>query len=643
MLLRHHPIRHLVQVNSHPRPPRPTAALMASLPLNAFVATLLLLLAGAGAAQSDESVPPPPALPPTNAFDVAALREVFQRWGLEGDAARGADPCQKRFWFESFGTIASIGCSCSSVECRVTHLNVTGYWNITEIPLALFNLTELVSLDLSNNNLSGSIPQEVASLSKLETWHFNNNHLSGSFPPGSSLLRNLQSLWMFDTYIDGPIPEFIQNLTNLKDLRIYGMKLHGPVPTNFSKLINLEYLMLGDLDGNNSSFGFIGNWANLSTLSLRKCGLMGHLPGSAPNLQKLNYLDLRSNNLSGPIVQLLPYKNSDYIFVGENNFNGHLPSEIVQASFALDVSNNPLVTGTLPNNPAGRKWPINYIRTSIDASRTIDSEDLAILNCRQRKECNRNNLTNSATSLAINCGGKQIKTSDSSPTVFSEDSTDLGGAGFHVNNASHWVVSHVGVDPFSQSLGIVNTSQDILETNIPQLYQTARTSTGALWYYVVGLANRKYTVQLFFAEIVIDGPGRRLFDIDIQGQNIKKDFNIIQEAGGPKRPTSITHEVIVNDSILVIHLYWSGRGTCCIPYRGAYGPLVSAIKVFPSQDMNTTPSRAPPQAPHSARQDDKRRGVVAGIAALCIAGAVISSSVVYLWWKWVSLVKHPMA
>ncbi|KAK3128482.1 hypothetical protein QOZ80_6BG0462270 [Eleusine coracana subsp. coracana] len=587
MLLRHHPIRHLVQVNSHPRPPQPTAALMASLPPHAFVATLLLFLAGTAAAQSDESVPPPPALPPTNASDVAALREVFQRWGLEGDAAGGADPCQKRFWFESFGTNASIGCSCSSEECRVTHLNVTGYWNITEIPLALFNLTELVSLDLSNNNLSGSIPQEVASLSKLETWHFNNNHLSGSFPPGSSLLRNLQSLWMFDTYIDGPIPEFIQNLTNLKDLRIFGMKLHGPVPTDFSKLINLEYLMLGDLDGNHSSFDFIGNWAKLSTLSLRKCGLMGHLPGAAPNLQKLKYLDLRSNNLSGPIVQLLPYKNSDYIFVGENNFNGHLPSEIVQASFALDVSNNPLVDGTLPNNPAGRKWPINYIGTSIDASRTIDSEDLSVLNCRHRKECKRNNLTNSATSLAINCGGKQIKTSDSSPTVFSEDSTDLGGA---------------------------------------------------------GLANRKYTVQLFFAEIVIvDGPGRRLFNIDIQGQNIKKDFNIIQEAGGPKRPTSITHEVIVNDSMLVIHLYWSGRGTCCIPYRGAYGPLVSAIKVFPSQDMNTTPSQAPPQAPHSARQDNKQRGVVAGIAALCIAGAVISSSVVYLWWKWVSLVKHPMA
>lgn len=336
---------------------------------------------------------------------------------------------------------------------------------------------------------------------------------------------------------------------------------------------------------------------------------------------------------------MLPYKNSAYIYVGENNLSGHLPSEIVQASSALDVSNNPLVNGTLPNNPASTKWPINYIGTSIDASRTIDSENLTILNCLLRKECNRNNLTNSTTSLAINCGGKQIETSDSLSTVFSEDSIDLGGAGFHVNNATHWVVSHVGSDPFSEPMGIVNTNQNILGTNIPQIYQTARTSPSALWYYVVGLATRKYTVQLFFAEIVIvDGPGRRLFNIDIQGQNIKRDFDIIKEARGARRPTNITHEVIVDNSILVIHLYWSGRGTCCIPYRGAYGPLVSAIKVFPSQDTNT----APPRAPHSARHDDKRRGVVAGIAALCIAGAVISSSVVYLWWKWVSLVKRPM-
>jgi hypothetical protein len=74
---------------------------------------------------------------------------------------------------------------------------------------------------------------------------------------------------MFDNYIEGPIPEFIQNLTNLTDLRLYGMKLQGPIPQNFSKLINLENLMLGDLEGNYTSFEFVENWANLSTLYVK--------------------------------------------------------------------------------------------------------------------------------------------------------------------------------------------------------------------------------------------------------------------------------------------------------------------------------------------------------------------------------------
>lgn len=500
------------------------------------------------------------------------------------------------------------------------------------IPRDLFNLTELVSLDLSNNNLSGLIPPEVANLSKLETWHFNNNQLGGRFPTESSHLRNLQSLWMFDNYIEGPLPNFIANFTNLTDLRMYGMKLQGPIPKNFSNLINLKNLMLGDLDGGNSSFAFIADWTNLSTLSLRKCGIIGQLPSTAPKLPNLTYLDLGSNYLSGPIQVLLQYKNLSYLYVGENNFSGPLPSEIDQLLLALDVSYNPFLNGSLPSNPANQ---INYIGTSIDANRTINSENLTLLDCLQMKECNRKYYTN-ITSFAVNCGAKKKIYSDTLSTMFYDDPTDLGAAGFHVSTDSQWVVSHVGSDPFSVSRGIVNISQPVSVTDMPWLYETARTSTSDLWYYVVGLANGKYIVQLFFAEIVIEsqliyGPGRRLFNIDIQDQNIRTDFDIIKEAGGSRRPTNITHEVTVDNSILKIHLYWNGRGTCCIPYEGAYGPLVSAIRVF----------RPEPPAPHSARQDEKRRGVVAGIAVLCIAAAVISSSVVYLWWKWVSLVKHP--
>jgi hypothetical protein len=226
------------------------------------------------------------------------------------------------------------------------------------------------------------------------------------------------------------------------------------------------------------------------------------------------------------------------------------------------------------------------------------------------------------TSCAVNCGGKQTTYSDSLPNIFYDDTSDLGAAGFHINTDGQWVVSHVGSDPLSNSSdGIVSTSQGILGTDTPELYQTARTSQSDLWYYVVGLSMGNYTVQLFFAEIIIEGDfnnrtGRRSFNIDIQvcslkitnlsftldpsstyepkrnrviklqDQNIKTDFDITKEAEGFRKATNITYEAMVDSSVLKIHLYWHGRGTHAIPYEGAYGPLVSAIRGI--YNTNTT-------------------------------------------------------
>ncbi|KAB8101385.1 hypothetical protein EE612_032161, partial [Oryza sativa] len=108
--------------------------------------------------------------------------------------------------------------------------------------------------------------------------------------------------WMFDNDIEGMVPGFIANFANLTDLRMYGMKLQGPIPENFSKLINIENLMIGDLDTEGYPFNFTGDWVNLSTLSLRNCGFTGKFPNQIlKNLNKLTYVDLRSNNLSGSI------------------------------------------------------------------------------------------------------------------------------------------------------------------------------------------------------------------------------------------------------------------------------------------------------------------------------------------------------
>ncbi|CAI0416649.1 unnamed protein product [Linum tenue] len=99
------------------------------------------------------------------------------------------------------------------------------------------------------------------------------------------------------------------------------------------------------------------------------------------------------------------------------------------------------------------------------------------------------------------------------------------------------------------------------------------------------MENGKYTVELHFAEIEMGDPyswrglGRRLFDVYIQGDRVLRDFNVQAEAGGSKRALVKTFEASVNNTVMDVHFFWAGKGTCCIPYQGTYGPQVSAIRV----------------------------------------------------------------
>ena len=62
-----------------------------------------------------------------------------------------------------------------------------------------------------------------------------------------------------------------------------------------------------------------------------------------------------------------------------------------------------------------------------------------------------------------------------------------------------------------------------------------------------------------------------------QGNLVLLDFDIQKEAGGPFK--GVTREFIatVSENYLEIHFFWAGKGTCCIPAQGTYGPSISAI------------------------------------------------------------------
>ncbi|KAJ0080893.1 hypothetical protein Patl1_11733 [Pistacia atlantica] len=180
---------------------------------------------------------------------------------------------------------------------------------------------------------------------------------------------------------------------------------------------------------------------------------------------------------------------------------------------------------------------------------TFDSSNSSLvpgLNCLQRNfHCNNNSPRYSR--LAIKCGGKQSRVGN---TVYEGDNID--GASF-------------------------------------DLYQTSRQSLGSLRYYGLGLENGPYNVSLFFAEIVYEDRasrkweslGRRAFDIYIQGTLCLKDFDISKEAGGVRKEIRRSFNATVSDNHLEIHLFWAGKGTCCVLAIGSYGPLISALSVTP--------------------------------------------------------------
>lgn len=252
---------------------------------------------------------------------------------------------------------------------------------------------------------------------------------------------------------------------------------------------------------------------------------------------------------------------------------------------------------------------------------TIDDSNSSVLpglRCLQRNfPCNRG--SGLYYDFAIKSGGPQITSSNG--IVFERDNETLGAASYFVTDANRWAVSNVGLFAGSNNPPYTSFSpRQFTNTLDPELFQTARLSAGSLRYYGLGLENGNYTVTLQFAETAIEESttskslGRRVFDIYMQGNLLSKDFDIQKEAGGASfRAVQKEFKALVSENYLEIHLFWAGKGSCCIPYQGIYGPSVSAISATP--DFNPTVSNNPP---------NKKKNNTGLIVGVVIAAGVVS-------------------
>nr|GEU38465.1 putative leucine-rich repeat protein, plant-type [Tanacetum cinerariifolium] len=89
----------------------------------------------------------------------------------------------------------------------------------------------VTTLDLSENQFSGSIPSELVELPGLRYLNLSQNNLTGSIPNTFREMRQLESLDLSLNHLDGKIPSSLSSLSGLSFLNVSYNNLSGRIPT----------------------------------------------------------------------------------------------------------------------------------------------------------------------------------------------------------------------------------------------------------------------------------------------------------------------------------------------------------------------------------------------------------------------------
>ncbi|XP_021973645.1 receptor kinase-like protein Xa21 [Helianthus annuus] len=144
-----------------------------------------------------------------------------------------------------------------------------------KIPQRILQLSSLsIILNLSQNNLFGSLPTEVGDLKMLSALDLSYNNLSGNIPSSLGSCGSLTSLSLKGNLFQGMIPPSLSSLKGLVELDISHNNLSGQIPRFLERFL-LEYLNLSynDFEGEVPQLGVFANASAFSILgNSRLCG-----------------------------------------------------------------------------------------------------------------------------------------------------------------------------------------------------------------------------------------------------------------------------------------------------------------------------------------------------------------------------------
>ncbi|KAJ0470955.1 putative protein kinase RLK-Pelle-LRR-XII-1 family [Helianthus annuus] len=170
------------------------------------------------------------------------------------------------------------------------------------IPSIIGSWKQVLGLELQGNKLRGSVPKELFQLSSLSiVLDLSQNNLSGVLPQEIGNLKLLGILDFSMNRFTGELPSSLSNCESLENLNLSTNLFYGSLPGSFSSLKGLQYV---NLSRNNFS---------------------GHIPSYLQQIP-LKHLDLSYNNFEGEVPVKGVFANTSAIsIIGNAKLCGGIP------------------------------------------------------------------------------------------------------------------------------------------------------------------------------------------------------------------------------------------------------------------------------------------------------------------------------
>jgi len=162
------------------------------------------------------------------------------------------------------------------------------------IPSEIFQVETLEEVDLANNLFTGTISREWGSMENLLSLKLHVNEFNGTFP-AVNFLSQLHTLTININKLTGTIPSELSNSASLQFLDLSANNFSGGMPSDMGSMASMKYLILSQNRFTGSIPTEVGKLSSLETLHLAYNDFVGEIPRELCELVPLPLSDINAD------------------------------------------------------------------------------------------------------------------------------------------------------------------------------------------------------------------------------------------------------------------------------------------------------------------------------------------------------------